>query len=109
MTLEDIIERFIGYEDRRLLHELLLEFHLLKEQNKAIIMTQAEELALLQALKVQNEKAKGEILAKIATLETAVANAGNTSPEVDAALADLKTSIQSTDDIVPDPAPAPVV
>lgn len=65
-------------------------------------MTQAELLAQLQALKSQNEKAKVEITGKIATLETAIANQGQTTPEVDAALADLKQSIQGTDDIVPD-------
>lgn len=70
-------------------------------------MTQEELLAELQALKAQNEKAKVEITGKIATLEAAIANQGNTSPEIDAALADLKTSIQGTDDIVPDAPPAP--
>lgn len=71
-------------------------------------MTQEELLAELTALKAQNEKAKGEIVGKIATLEAAIAAGGSTSPEVDAALADLKGSIQGTDDLVPDaPAPEP--
>jgi uncharacterized membrane-anchored protein YhcB (DUF1043 family) len=72
---------------------------------KKIVMTQAELQAELVALKAQNEKAKGEIVGKIAALEAAIANQGNTTPEVDAALADLKVSVQGTDDIVPDPAP----
>lgn len=78
---------------------------------KKIVMTQAELQAELLALKAQNEKAKGEIIAKFAALEGALANQGNTTPEVDAALADLKVSVQGTDDIVPDEAPAtePVV
>lgn len=79
--------------------------HFLTRQNIQIIMNQEELLGQLQALKAQNEKAKGEIVGKIDALETALANQGNTTPEVDAALADLKTSIQGTDDIVPD-APA---
>lgn len=100
---EDTWMKHSHYSERGLLIYILETNLLIIEQNKAIIMTQAEELALLQAMKVQNEKAKAEILSKISALETAVANAGNTSPEVDSALADLKTSIQGTDDIVPDP------
>lgn len=71
-----------------------------------ILMTQEEEVVLIKALKDQNEKAKGEILAKFAVLEGQIAAGGSTSPEVDAALADLKASIQGTDDIVPDAPPA---
>jgi len=82
--------------------KLFQKIDFLTEKTKIILMTQAEELQLLRDLKAQNEKAKTEILAKIQTLEDAIANGGNTSPEVDAALADLKTSIQGTDDIVPD-------
>lgn len=66
-------------------------------------MTQAELAAELAAVKVQNDKARAEVLAKIQALEDAIANAGNTTPEVDAALADLKASVQTDDDIVPDP------
>lgn len=60
---------------------------------------------LAQALrdaKAQLDKSKAEIVGKIATLESAIANSGNTTPEVDAALADLKTSTQAQDDIVLD-------
>jgi len=90
--------------------KLFQKIDFLTEKTKIIIMTQAEELQLLKDLKAQNEKAKAEIVAKIAALETAIANQGNTSPEVDAALVDLKTSIQGTDDIVPDaPATEPAV
>lgn len=67
-----------------------------------IIMDQTQLAADLSALKDQTEKAKGEVLAKIATLESAIAAAGNTTPEVDAALAALKSSVQGVDDIVPD-------
>lgn len=65
--------------------------------------TQAEVAQELRDIKAQNEKARVEILAKIAALEEALANAGNSTPEVDEALADLKASVQTDDDIVPDP------
>lgn len=68
--------------------------------------TQQELAAELTAIKEQNDKATAEILAKIADLETALANAGNTTQEIDDALAALKASVQRDDDIVPD-APAP--
>lgn len=67
--------------------------------------TQAELAQSLADVSTQVDKAKAEIVAKIGDLETALANAGNTSPEVDAALAALKASVQGVDDIVPDPVP----
>lgn len=84
---------------------IAIQLLFITQKLKKISMTQEEELAFLKALKDQNEKAKGEILAKFAVLEGQIAAGGSTTPEVDAALADLKTSIQGTDDIVPD-APA---
>lgn len=69
--------------------------------------TQAEHAADLRALKDQNEKARAEIVAAIKALEDALANAGSTSPEVDAAMADLKASVQADDDMNPDTPPAP--
>jgi len=65
-------------------------------------LSQSQLAAELTAIKDQNEKARTEILAKIAALEEALANAGNTTPEVDAALADLKASVQTDDDLNPD-------
>lgn len=73
---------------------------------KETIMTSQAELATqLQDLAAQTEKARTEVLTKIGDLESAIANAGNTTPEVDAALAALKGAVQGVDDIVPD-APA---
>lgn len=77
--------------DRKIVHLL-----------KRIIMNQQELREALEATTAQNEKARVEILQKISDLEAAVANAGNTSPEVDAALAALRASVQTDDDIVPD-------
>jgi len=79
--------------------ELVISYFLIK---RLISMTQAELLQALQDAKAEADKAKAEIVQKIADLETAIGNAGNTTPEVDAALADLKSSIQGVDDIVPD-------
>lgn len=71
-----------------------------------IMATQAQLAQELRDVKVQNDKSRAEILAKIAALEDAIANGGGTTPEVDAALADLKASVQTDDDIVPDAPPA---
>ncbi len=68
-----------------------------------VIMTNAEFVEKLKALKDEAAKSKGEILTKISALEEAVNNAGNVSPEVEAAFNDLKTEVQGIDDIVPDP------
>lgn len=76
--------------------------HLIINKLNYIMATQAELAQQLRDLTAQNEKARTEILAKIADLETALANAGNTTPEVDDALAALKASVQTDDDIVAD-------
>ncbi len=67
-----------------------------------IMATQAELAQELRDLKDQNDKARAEVLQKIADLEQAVTNAGNTTPEVDTAFQALKESVQTDDDIVPD-------
>lgn len=72
---------------------------------KRIIMNQAELAQSLNDLKTQADKAKAEIVKKVADLETAITNAGNSTPEVDAALANLKGSVQGLDDLNPDAAP----
>lgn len=67
-----------------------------------------EAQAELEKLTAQVQKARSEILAKIADLEEA-ANNQDTTPEFDAALEALKAAVQLTDDVVPDgepPAPA---
>lgn len=69
-------------------------------------MNQTELAQALTDLAAQSDKAKAEIVAKIDELEAAIANAGSTTPEVDAALAALKNSVQGLDDLNVD-APAP--
>ena len=86
---------YIDYSEKKLL--LLI----LKNQFK-MAKTQAEVAQELRDMKAQNEKSREEVLAKIATLEQAVKDAGNATPEVEEAIADLKSSIQADDDLNPD-------
>jgi len=74
--------------------------------SERIIMNQTELAQSLRDIKAQADKAKQEIVDKVAALEDAINNAGTTSPDVDAALADLKGSVQSLDDLNPDAPPA---
>ena len=59
----------------------------------------AQELA---DLKAETEKIAIEVQGKLDALALAIANQGNASPEVEAALADLTTSIKGVDDEIPD-------
>ena len=74
---------------------------IIKNQNK-MALTQEQLAAELKVIKEQNDKARAEVLAKIAALEAAIADAGNTTEAVDIALAELKASVQTDDDIVAD-------
>lgn len=85
---------------------LIVQSILFNQKLNQIMASQAELAQQLRDVTAQNEKARVEILAKIAALEEALANAGQTTPEVDEALANLKASVQTDDDIVPD-APTP--
>lgn len=64
--------------------------------------TQAEIASALNLVLDQLNKANAEIVAQIAALEAAIAAAGNSTPEVDAAMAALKEVAQKLDDINPD-------
>jgi hypothetical protein len=74
----------------------------IRNLERIITMNQAELQASLEALTAQNEKAHQEHLDALAALEEALAAAGGTTPEVDAALEALKASIQKDDDLSPD-------
>jgi len=65
-------------------------------------MNQDELAQQLTDIVNQNEKARQEVLAKIADLEAALATAGAVSPAVQDAVSALKASVQANDDIVPD-------
>lgn len=64
--------------------------------------SQTELAQSLRDLKTQNDKAAAEQAAALQKLQDALDAAGGTTPEVDAALAELKASIQSEDDLNPD-------
>lgn len=67
--------------------------------------TQTQLAEQLAALAAQADKARAEVVARIAALEEALANSGEVSPEVMAAFDALKVAVQATDDIVPDAPP----
>jgi flagellar capping protein FliD len=94
------IDKVVIQADRLVEYETQLNLII---KNQKTIMARQEEIAQqLRDMKAQNEKARQENLAKFTALEEAVANAGNSTPEVDEALADLKASIQADDDENPD-------
>lgn len=79
--------------------------HLILTKLEKMMATQAELAASLAAVSAQVSKIGTEssaTLQKVADLEAALAAAGNTTPEVDAALAALKAQVQVVDDLVPD-------
>lgn len=76
---------------------------------RMIVMTQQELADGLNTLKAQVVKIgeeSGKTLQKVTDLETALANAGQVSPEVQSAFDALKAQVQVVDDLIPD-APAP--
>jgi uncharacterized protein involved in exopolysaccharide biosynthesis len=79
----------------------------LSNLERQIAMNQTELAQELTNLTAQGEKAKAEIIAAVAALEDALLNAGSTTAEVDAALANLKATVQGIDDLNPD-VPPPV-
>lgn len=68
-----------------------------------IMTTQTELAQQITDLTAQNEKARAEVLAKIADMQAALDAAGNVDPAVLAAFDALKASVQADDDIVADP------
>ncbi len=67
-----------------------------------IMSTQAEAAAALAALAAQVDKAKAEVLAKIAELQAAADAAGAVTPELQAAIDAVGVAAQGIDDVVPD-------
>lgn len=82
--------------------------HQIQTLKEITMASQAALAASLTALAAQLEKAKAEVTAEVATLNTKVQELtdalGNvqTTPEVDAALAAVQTSAQALDDMNPD-------
>ncbi len=77
----------------------------IQERLDRIMTTQAEFALQIAALTEQNEKARAEVLAKIADMQAAIDAASNVDPGVLEAFDALKASVQADDDIVPDPVP----
>ncbi|MBP8100964.1 MAG: hypothetical protein KAY54_03685 [Burkholderiaceae bacterium] len=74
----------------------------IQERLDRIMTTQAELALQIAALTEQNEKARAEVLAKIADMQAALDAAGAVDPAVLTAFDSLKASVQADDDIVPD-------
>lgn len=81
------------------LADVLAAIAQLKEQ---IAMDQAQLEAALTTVGTRLTEASTEIVAKLQQLQDAIAAAGNTTPEVDAALANVTTLANALADIVPD-------
>jgi uncharacterized protein YoxC len=79
----------------------------LKERLDLIMTTQAELQSQIEILTAQAEKAKAEIVAKIAALQEAIENGLPVSDSVLWAFAALKAAVQGVDDIVPEAQPEP--
>lgn len=67
--------------------------------------TQAELAAQLTSIGDELDKAQAEIVAAIQALKDALAAAGSTTPEVDAAVTRLEGSAKALDDLNPDATP----
>lgn len=78
------------------------EFPAIIERLDIIMTTQAELATQIEELTAQNEKARAEVLAKIAELQAALDAAGTVDQAVLDAFGALKASVQADDDIVPD-------
>lgn len=90
--------RGLGLEHQQM--ELILaNFKRLKEIAMA---NQAETAQSLRDMKAQADKSQAEIIAKVQAMQAAIDAAGTTTPEIDAAMTDLKTAIQGLDDLNPD-------
>jgi len=85
--------------EKRQMDELRETLNQLKE---TIMANQAETAQQLRDTNTTLLKAAAEISAQVVALETAVANAGNSTPELDAAVADLKTTADALDALNPD-------
>lgn len=94
--------------------DFLNPFRVINRKLDSIMATQAEVTADLILLKAQVNKIAVEqqtrfdaLSARIAELEAIVTAGGNATPELTAALAEVKTALQSLDDTIPDAQPAP--
>lgn len=85
------------------LADVMAKLNQLQEQ---ITMNHAETAAALTAVGDRLTEASTEIVARLQDLQAAITEAGNTTPEVDAALARVQTLAAALADIVPNDPPA---
>lgn len=84
---------------------IVLQLRHINRKVKHIMATQAELSAKLTSIGDELDKAQAEIIAAIQALKDALATAGATSPEVDAAVTRLEGSAKALDDLNPDVTP----
>lgn len=70
-------------------------------------MDKTEFATQLNGITATLTKVLGEVQTHTAALEAAIAQSGNSTPEMDAALAGLKAITVTLDDLNPDPVPEP--
>lgn len=94
------------HDDRHtkgMLEKILENQHSIITKTNQIMASQAQVAQQLTTLSTQLDKALTEIQTQIQALTDAVAAAGNSTPEVDAAIAALGVSAQKLDDLNADP------
>lgn len=79
----------------------------LTQLQEQIAMNQAELETALANVGTRLTEASTEIVARLQDLQDAITEAGNTTPAVDAALANVQTLAAALADIVPNDPPAP--
>jgi hypothetical protein len=92
MSLSELLRHWLLQPVMSPLHDL----------QRTAAMNHAELAQALSDLAAQTDKAKAEVVAKVAELEAAIVAAGQTDAAVDAALEALKASVQGVDDLNPD-------
>lgn len=85
----------IHVKDEKQLKQISETVNFLKTQNQSIIMTQQEAIDKLNGQATQLAKVRAEVQ----KLVDAAANAGNISPELEAAINGVSTAIQGVDDL----------
>lgn len=84
MTIEDIIEKFIGYEDRRLLHTILLELHFLHSKIDKLMGLTEDLSAQLDRIEAAQADAKTQNDTIATEVQTLISEIG-TTPGISAA------------------------
>ena len=100
----------MGWFNRNELWNVEHTLHRILLTQEAIMATQKDAAEQLKAIGDKLDKIaveENKLQASIATLTTAVEAGGNVTPELQAAIDDVKAKAQVLDDIVPDAPPTP--